>query len=852
MKNIRKFIAALIMLQFAYSVSAQTTLPTFWSFVNPSPTGSSTSDPASPPTPGPTGWYAELDLFVTGSTPFTYATGQDGNASCRLDATSEYVMVWFTDKPGPISYYLKGTGISPNPAFSGIFSIQEGPDTSHWTDMQSVTTMTGSFVRYLNNPLPTTRCIRFYYTSKVSGSNVALDSIYIQAAPASPNATINVKQSTASIVNGSTYVVGKTASTLFKIENNGTSQALTLSNKTITGTNASDYTVNYFPSSIASNSTDTFSVTFNPLTSGTKKATLSFANNDSLKNPFVINLYGIGGSYATEPLSQPTNLTFSNLKAYTLSVTYRNAAGAAPEKYIVLRKKGSAITDIPVDGQTYVRGDYIGTSQVAYVGSDTSFIPRNIIANSTYNFSVFAFNGPSGFENYLTTSALAGSITSTGSNIGSYYGTISSAAPTFVNDLHAKINVHDTIFYSNYTTSIVDNFIARDTTGGKKIVNCVYSTLPYVYNDPFMWWTGTGGNLGTLTREHSFCQSWMPSNVGNPNWPNGANGKELPEYNDQHHLFPADQLNANGKRSNYPFGEVVTPTYTSSTGMGKLGLDSAGNTVYEPRDAHKGDLARALFYMCTAYNGVNSQNWSLPAQQKQAVLKKWHFQDPPDAWEIARHEYINSIQHNRNPFIDSIYWVNKIDFSTMTLISSSVAGITLSSPVGGENWYANHNYNITWASANVDSVKIELLLNDTVYKVISPRTLASAGTLAWLISPNSLSSTKAKIRLTDTKSATVSTSANYFTITSTVGVNEINIGNHVSVYPNPSQGNVVVNVDMPIVNSSTINVFDITGKLLQSIETKENATTLNIEGKGVFIVQVKANNGVTYKKVVIE
>ena len=832
-----KILTILIAIAFTSIASAQTTLPTSWDFTTPG-----ISNP-------PNGWT--LNLGTNGN--LTYATGVNDVLSCRLDATGENVVIWFADKPGAVSYYLKGTGISPAPAFSGAFTIQEGPDTSHWSDMQTITTMTGSFVRYVSTPQATSRFIRFFYTTKVSGSNVALDSILILSAPSSPNATLNVKQGTTSLISGNTFTIGKTTSTLFTIENKGTTQALTLSNKNIIGVNASDYTIGYFPTSIAANSSDTFRVVFNPASNGSRKASLSFNTNDSLKNTFVMNLYGIGGNYATEPAQQPTNIIFSNLKAFTFNVGFRNTTVVA-EKYLVLRKKGSAITEVPVDGQSYVKGDYIGAAQVAYTGSDTNFIPSNIIANTSYYFAVFACNGPSGFENYLTTSPLSGNILSSGSNIGSYYGTINSSASSFITDLHNKINVHDTIYYSNYAPTIVANFIARDTTGGKKVVNCVYTTLPYVYDEPFKWWS-SNSLPPTLTREHTYCQSWMPSNVGNANWPNdAATGKrELPEYCDQHHLFPADQANANGKRSNYPFGEVVgTPTFVSSTGMGKLGLDSAGHTVWEPRDAHKGDLARAMFYMCVAYNGVNGNNWSIPSMQNQAVLKKWHFQDPPDAWEIARHEYVNSTQHNRNPFIDSIYWVNKIDFSTMSIISSAIPGITLTSPVGGENWKSNHTYNITWASANVDSVKIDLMINDTLYAVLSQSTLSSAGSFNWMINPISLATTKAKIRITDKKTTTNAVSANYFNITSTTGIDALSIAKNISIYPNPSQGTISINIEMPIKGNVEVNVFDMAGRSINSFETSNNTTLLSLDNKGVYIIQLKVNNTTIYKKVVVE
>ena len=51
------------------------------------------------------------------------------------------------------------------------------------------------------------------------------------------------------------------------------------------------------------------------------------------------------------------------------------------------------------------------------------------------------------------------------------------------------------------------------------------------------------------------------------------------------------------------------------------------------------------------------------------MLKQWHWQDPPDNWEVARNDFIESEQGNRNPFVDSVNWVCYIDFETFTHIA---------------------------------------------------------------------------------------------------------------------------------------------------------------------------------------
>jgi hypothetical protein len=70
--------------------------------------------------------------------------------------------------------------------------------------------------------------------------------------------------------------------------------------------------------------------------------------------------------------------------------------------------------------------------------------------------------------------------------------------------------------------------------------------------------------------------------------------------------------------------------------------------------------------MATCYNGQSGNNWQIPTNQNQDILKQWHYADLPDNYEIARHEYIYSLQNNRNPYIDSTDFVCHVNFSNMT------------------------------------------------------------------------------------------------------------------------------------------------------------------------------------------
>jgi len=468
-----------------------------------------------------------------------------------------------------------------------------------------------------------------------------------------PAREINVKINGTTALNNTTYVIGYTAANTITIENSGV-QTLTVSGTTISGANAAEFSTNLSTASIAGIGTQTFNLNFAPTGNGTRIASISIANDDNDENPYLINLLAVGlDNIATEPTTNPSNLTFSNIQAYTLTGTY--AAGTGAEKYLVLWSKTGNVSGIPMDGTSYQRGDIIGNAKVAYAGSATTFVPRGVRANQPYYFAVFAYNGPAGFENYKTTNPATGNTTTTGLNIGNYYAGINSTSSTLIADLSALINPHTQISYFNYKQTVMNQFEVCDTTNGQSFVTCVYTGENRVFNDPFDW-TATG-----YSREHTYCHSWMPT------YP--CDNPEQPEYTDQHNLYPTNLANANSYRSNLPLMDItgnVLFTYLE----GSVGYNGA-QMCYEPRAAQKGNAARSIFYQATCYNLQNNLNWGIAANQDQATLKTWHFNDLPDSYEIARQEYIYSVQGNRNPYVDSVNFACHVDFDNMSYLTTS-------------------------------------------------------------------------------------------------------------------------------------------------------------------------------------
>lgn len=525
-----------------------------------------------------------------------------------------------------------------------------------------------------------------------------------------PDREINVLVNGATQLSGTTAYLGASTSATIVIENLGVGN-LNVSNVVITGAQQSAFTSNIATGNLGPNSTNPYTLTITPTTAGTQDATLTITSNDADEANYVIHFQAAGtDGFATQPTANPSSITFTTNKAYKIIGEYPTSNGAS--QYLVLWNNGAAVNGVPVDGQSYKRGDVIGNAKVAYVGSATTFTPRGIIANQNYHFAVFAFNGSNGIENYLTTNPTVANVTSNGQEIGNFYNAVSTDAATFPADLRNVINPHTYITYYNFLQTNVNNFALKDTTNGRSYIECMYSGHKEVFDGTFTW------SDAQFSREHVYAHSWMP---GNP-----YNDPEKPVYADQHNLFPVRMPNVNAVRSNYPFGNVIN---ASNTYLGtKKGTNAVGQDVYEPRDEIKGDVARALMYMASSYNTTNGFNWgfrdtisiwTMPYGQDPAVILQWHFQDLPDDYEIARNEYIYSVQGNRNPFIDSVHFACHINFKNMSYIAEACGSVSIEEVVTDKNISiypvpAKESLNLVIDNATISSIELIDLQGRTI------------------------------------------------------------------------------------------------------------------------------------------
>ena len=112
---------------------------------------------------------------------------------------------------------------------------------------------------------------------------------------------------------------------------------------------------------------------------------------------------------AAEPATQAQDITFNNVTATQMDVSWTDGDGASR---LVICRQGSAPSSGPLDGTTYTAdpsftgaGDSLGGGKVVYIGTGNSFTLNGLSASTTYHLEVYEFNGSGNAINYLTTTA---------------------------------------------------------------------------------------------------------------------------------------------------------------------------------------------------------------------------------------------------------------------------------------------------------------------------------------------------------------------------------------------------------------------------------------------------------------
>lgn len=207
---------------------------------------------------------------------------------------------------------------------------------------------------------------------------------------------------------------------------------------------------------------------------------------------------------------------------------------------------------------------------------------------------------------------------------------------------------------SNFKSSIpLDQADGRDTLFAKiynhnDSLTCVYTGFT-IWLDPSQDPTQAAfmnDGPDAVNTEHTYPQSL------------GASG---PAEGDLHHLYPS-RKDVNAARANSPFAEIPdnqTDTWyyldqkqTTIPLMNKDRYSEKKGDLFEPREDHKGNVARAMFYFYTMYKEQADLEDNTYFELQRPTLCNWHFLDPVDQDEWDRTFRIAPYQEGKpNPFV---------------------------------------------------------------------------------------------------------------------------------------------------------------------------------------------------------
>lgn len=403
----------------------------------------------------------------------------------------------------------------------------------------------------------------------------------------------------------------------------------------------------------------------------------------------------------------------------------------------------------------------------------------------------------------------------------------------------------ESIISNNYSISYEDarielfGYISNES--GQ--VRCVYTNE---------WYSCSPGGIpdwNSINTEHTWPQSM---------------GAEGDAKSDLHHLFPTNSQ-ANSVRGNYPFGEVVNASWQE--GGSKKGSNSGGATVFEPRDDHKGDTARAIFYFALRYNNPNN---FLNSANQQMVLRDWYYEDPVSEYEIHRNDEIVDIQNKPNPFIEYPMLLDRIanlshDITTPrfpevvvpfaeyhfpeTLLNDTS---TLFIPVTntGENTLNISSISFTNPAYQIGDYPTSLEIGD--WGLLEVKfTPTEESDYAGLMQINSNAETLTVSLQGDGQTTSNSTDAVAFT--------NLTLSN----YPNPFATQTTLKVHGLKQNNVVINIYNVRGQRVRTIQGDDvkggnGSVTWNGEDangdklpSGLYFAKIKTNNESVTKKILI-
>jgi endonuclease I len=445
----------------------------------------------------------------------------------------------------------------------------------------------------------------------------------------------------------------------------------------------------------------------------------------------------------------------------------------------------------------------INTNKVAFFVRDTAFV---VLPGDSVNVRVYFQTNQNVtwtdivlIENSGARGTLALPVKGTGKFSGAAYATTQGLWESELkSQLFNLVNNHTVLGYNTGRDRMYETI---DDPQNNDTLECIY----------------TGRKIYARNRTEAQAQNFNAEH----SWPQSNFGSADPMVSDIHHLFPTDET-ANSQRSNYPFGPVVS-NVTWQVGGSKLGRNPNGQTAFEPRDVHKGDVARVMFYFLlrypTNYGGFMDVN-------QEFYLRQWYRSDTVSQKEILRNNAIAVYQGKRNPLVDHPEFIDRISYFRTTVpptlqpdILASPANMLLKPTAFGDS----SDFRLTIVNRGRASLSVSSIALQTpaaAFRILDVPVNVPVDTF-WTVrlrfkpdAPNQLYSNAIVIQSNDPETPTVSinvtaSSTGPSSVAFTLAPDEFRLHQN---YPNPFNPTTTITFSLSQSSIVSLRVFDVLGR----------------------------------------
>lgn len=318
-------------------------------------------------------------------------------------------------------------------------------------------------------------------------------------------------------------------------------------------------------------------------------------------------------------------------------------------------------------------------------------------------------------------------------------------------------------------------------------------------------------------------------------WPQSKGSDYEPPKSDLHHIFPTYEQ-ANSTRASFPYGYVDNPNWEE--GGSKLGVVN-GETVFEVRDSHKGNTARAIYYFALRYGNVENY-----INSQEDVLNEWNFFDLPDEFEKTRNDKIYGVQENRNPFVDNPNFIKRIgNYSSQGSYPEKGYLEISKDEINFDNSTIAFNTSINLFAANIGYQDIEIL--DILY----PNYLTletNVESAPWQeISKFTFTSNFENEDFKDNGIIQFVTKDSIYVVDINVDIiSSVDNINYLQLYPNPFSEEIKINTE-----AKNIELVNIIGNQFK-VENRQGMIDLENLTSGLYILRWELNDEYYYSKVI--